>query len=245
MDTVLKIMLSSTIIPVINFVFKTVTASKFDNLFIPKYQKALQMVCMFIIWLLVYIGYGAFFSVLYHQVKEMKYTAMVEGSIYLIYIFGFMFLATTCLVKFWIAKKNGKVISIAEKKLSFMVLTLIILNQFIYSMMLHDMVFTSGLSSFEYVGNIIICIGEFFFLTYILLKAQLYIQGYKKREWGYALVPTPEDVNKKYLNVLYSISPTQLVLSEESNNANYPTNIYLYDVTKQSFIHFERVLNIK
>lgn len=245
MDVFLKFILSSTILVTINFVFKTLTSSNFDKLFIPKHQRALQTVCLFILLLFVFTAYGIFLAALYHEVEELEYTVIISGIILIMYLIGLVVIGVICLVKWWKDRKAGNQFVITERKANILTFSLIIINILVFAMILCDVIYVAGVDKIENWGNTITCIGEFFTISYLLLKAQMYLQGYKKKRWGYVLSPMPENVEKKYLNVLYSLTPTQLVLSEDGDNVKYPTNIYLYDLTKQSYIHFERVLLIK
>ncbi|OMC63533.1 hypothetical protein BK121_26755 [Paenibacillus odorifer] len=245
MDFFLKLLLSSTLIFAINFVFKTLTSSKFDKLFVPKHQKALQTLCIFILLIVLFIIYGMILGALYFQVKSYKYTEAVSGILAVFYLIGLIIVSIVCLMKYFKEKKSGLPYNISEKKVLRLIFVVVFLNIVIYSMVLSDTFFTSGKTKVEFAGDILYCIVQFFVLTCVLVKAMTYLLGYMKRHWGYVVSPTPEDVDKRYLHVLYSLSPTQLVLSEDNENLHYPTNVYLFDVTKQSYIHFERVLIMK
>lgn len=244
MDNILKILLASSSVIALNFIFKTITSNDFDKLLIPKYQKMLQVVCAFILLIALFIGYGVLFAFLMNQVKELRYTDFAIGILLLVYIIALIIIGCTCISKKQKEKKTGNEINYSEKKVEYITIGMVFLNLIIYAYFLNESYFKSGVKNGAYYWDLISCIIVFFMITYLLMKAQLYLQGFKRRRWSYVLSPTPEKIEERYLHVLYAISATQLVLSEDENS-HYPTSIYLFDMTKQSYIHFERVLTLK
>lgn len=243
MEIVLKFLLSGTLILTINFVIKTFTSSSFDKLFIPKHQKVLQTACIFVIAFIIFFGYGMLFGSLYMQIKQYysKFIDMIFLLLFLIYITGLACIIVLCIVKVWKEKRSGVSFNISMKKISPIILTLLFLNMIIYAIMLSELILTTGLDKYDHIMSILRCTIVFFVFAYGFLKAQVYLQGFKDR-WVYVLSPIPKDVDKRYFTVLYSLSPTQLVLSEDNVDHKHPSNIYLYDITKQTYTHFERVL---
>jgi hypothetical protein len=65
------------------FVSKTLTSNSFDRLIIPKHQKMLQAVCAFIIFVVVFIGYGVLFSFFFSQIKNFKY---IEATVFFLFL---------------------------------------------------------------------------------------------------------------------------------------------------------------
>lgn len=245
MELLVKILLSSTLIVAINFVTRTVTSSHFDRIFMAKYQKVLQNICIYIILFVSFTLYGGILAAIYSQVKNLKYTPTVIGSIIILDIFCLITVGIICLNKKIVEKKHGTSIKFSENKVTKLMFVPILLNIITFSVIFCEMYMTSRTNKWEYYSNIINCTILFFILTAALLKAINYLIGYRKKNWSYVLSPTPEDVDKKYLYVLYSLSPTQLVLSDDNENIQYPTSVYVYDISKQSFVHFERVLTLK
>lgn len=245
MELLVKILLSTTLVVAINFVTKAITSSHFDILFIPKHQKILQNICKYILLFAAFTLYGGILAAVYNQIKEMKYIPTIIGIIIILDILGLIIVCIVCVIKKIIEKKKGAPFNFSENKTIRLMIISILLNMITFSVVFYEMFMTPNTNTWEYYSNIINCIILFFLLTAALLKAITYLIGYRKKNWSYVLSPTPEDVDKKYLHVLYSLSPTQLVLSEDNENKQNPTSVYIYDTSKQTFIHFERVLNLK
>lgn len=245
METFLKIVLASSSVLAINFVSKTLTSNSFDRLLIPKYQKMLQTICAFIILVVLFVGYGALFGAFFSQIKDFKYTDAAVFLLFLAYVIGLMGIGCGCLLKLRKEKKTGMKLNYSEKRVEYIIVSLVFLNIIVYGYFLNEFYLLLGVKKEQYYGDIVTCILVFFSITYLLLKAQLYLQGYRKKRWRYVLSPTPEKIEEKHLYVLYAISATQLVLSEEDENIQDPISIYLFDMTKQTYMHFERVLTIK
>ncbi|HWO96374.1 MAG TPA: hypothetical protein VNM45_08585 [Bacillus sp. (in: firmicutes)] len=242
MELIIKIMLSSTIFIAINFVTKSITSSNFDKLFIPKHQKILQAFCIYIVLFLLFSLYGVSIAAVYKQVRDFKYINEVTGIIVILNILGLITVGIICLIKRIIEKKKGTYYNFSEVKVMRLMFIPLILNALTYSIIIYEMYITTETDKLNYYSNLFICAIVFFMLTVFLFAAMTYLVGYKKKKWIYVISPTPEDVDKKYLHVLYAMSPTQLVLSENDVNIPDPTSVYIYDMSKQTFIHFERVV---
>ncbi|MCC3380758.1 hypothetical protein ACFQY3_19195 [Paenibacillus farraposensis] len=107
MEIILKLLLSTTILYVINFVFKTLTSNHFDKIFVPKHQKALQSICVFLLFLIVFIFYGFLIATFYEKIKKLKYIVFISDFLFLIYFIGLVFILCICLIK-WIKEGKGK-----------------------------------------------------------------------------------------------------------------------------------------
>lgn len=245
MDLLIKILLSSTVIIAINFVTKSVTSSHFDKLFIPKHQKILQSLCIYIILFFIFTLYGVSIAAIYKQVRDLKYVHETTGILVLSNILGLITVGIICLIKRIIEKKKESHFNFSENKVMKLMFIPIVLNVFTFSIILYEMYITTETNKWDYYGNMFYCAILFFILTFFLITAETYLIGYKRRKWNYVLSPTPKDVDNKFLYVLYAMSPTQLILSEDNENISYPTNIYIYDLSKQTFMHFERVVTLK
>lgn len=245
MDIFLKIILSSSLIYTINLVTKTLTTNNFDKLFIPKHQKALYNICSFIFLLIIFIGYGVLLGGFYSQIRGGKVADSIGVVLIIVYVIMFLFTGYLCLRKWIKEKKSDMTINMDEKRATLLLFVVMILNIAIYSILLCEMYLLDGLGRTNYLGNIMNCIIFFFGISYVLLQSHLYLIGLKKRKWNYVLSPMPDNIEKKYLNVLYSLSPNQLVLSEETDNSHNPSSVYVYDMNKNTYVHFERVLSFK
>lgn len=245
MDIFLKILLSSSLIYTINLVSRTLTANNFDKLFIPKHQKVLYNICSFIFLFIIFIGYGVLLGGFYSQIRGGKVANSISGILIIVYVVAFLFTGYLCLRKWIKEKKSGMTFNMNEKRATFLLFVGMILNIATYSILLCEMYLLDGLGKMNYLGNLMNCIILFFGLSYVLLQSHLYLIGLKKRKWNYVLSPMPENIEKKYLNVLYSLSPNQLVLSEEKDGSHNPSSVYVYDMNKNTYIYFERVLSFE
>lgn len=242
-DTVLKIILSSTLIYMINFVFKTFTSNNFDKLFIPKHQKILQKICFFIFAFIIFIVYGFFMGALYGQLKGEYNVDLLSAFIVLIYVLGVITIGLLSLRK-WRKEKTRKQFNMNEKKANILFYPVMILNIVVYSMMIYELYLPDINNSLEHWGDMVNSVIMFFGISILLLKFYMYLIGFKKRRWSYVLSPRPDDIEKKHLNVLYSLAPNQLVLSEATEDSQNLGSIYLYDMNKNTYFHFERVLSL-
>ncbi|MEK4060944.1 MULTISPECIES: hypothetical protein [unclassified Paenibacillus] len=152
-----------------------------------------------------------------NQVKENRYTDFVIGILLLVYIIALIIIGCICISKKQKEKKTGREINYSEKKVEYLTIGMIFLNLIIYAYFLNES-YLKPVKNGAYYWDLISCISVFFMITYLLMKAQLYLQGFKRRRWSYVLSPTPEKIEERYLHVLYAISATQLVLSEDGNS---------------------------
>ncbi|MGG0825138.1 hypothetical protein ABE099_20005 [Paenibacillus turicensis] len=97
----------------------------------------------------------------------------------------------------------------------------------------------------DFIANMISNIITFFGIAYILIKCLQYLLDLNKRKWVYVLSPMPIDINQKYLEVLYSLTPTLLVLAEKNDDPKDPKSVYLYDITKNTYTYFQKVVQLK
>lgn len=245
LDIFLKIILSSTILYVINFVCKTFTSNNFDKLFIPKHQKALHNFCLFIILFIIFIIYGVIFAALYDNVRESEFASIISLSVTILYALGLIVTIYLCLRKWVKEKMSGEQFNLSEKEATILLYIVILLNIVLYSIAFCEIINTEANNKQEFLGSIFKCIFVFFSITYLLLESHIYLLGLKKRKWSYVLSPVPANVEQKYLEVLYSLTPTQLVLAEKVDDSQSPSSVYLYDITKNTYIYFERVVKFK
>lgn len=115
----------------------------------------------------------------------------------------------------------------------------------VFAISFYDVLNIPGLERTEFISKILTCTSQFYLFAFLILKSYLYLIGYSRRHWNYVISPTPVDIDKRYLYVLNLLSPTQMVLSENIENVENPSSVYLFDITKQTYIHFERVATLK
>ncbi len=250
MEVLLKILLSTSIIYAISFVFKTFTTNKFDRVFMPKHQKSLQNTFLIVFLIFVFILYGIYFAALYQKIIELrwlKHTSDAIETIYFIYFIGILYIVILCLMKFINRKNKEWNFKISEKTLNKVFFTVFLLNIFVYSIMLHDVYFSVDTNRDKniWISNMISCIFVFLIFSYLLMKSNSYLLGISKRHWKYVLSPTPADIKERHLYVLYSLTPTTLVLSDNPESESYPTSVYLYDLNKNTYVYFNRVVNLQ
>lgn len=246
MDVIIKILLSTTLIYAINFVIKTFTANNFDKMFMPKYQKTLHNIFLVVSIFFVFIFYGIFFAAMYRKIHEIDGINIFVIVLVVLYILGLLLTGFAYLYKLVCDKIRSKKFVFSVKHANILLFIVFILNILVYSITLHEMYYIDISSDKAYwVGNLLNCIFLFFVISYLLLKVNLYLQGINKREWDYVLSPTPENIEQKHLYVLYSLNPNTLVLSDDPNNRNYPKSVYLFDLNKNSYTYFNRVVNLK
>ncbi|GCL74918.1 hypothetical protein PN4B1_49040 [Paenibacillus naphthalenovorans] len=247
MDVLIKILLSTTLVYAIHFVYKTFTSNNFDKLFMPKYQKSLHNTFMNIFIFIIFIIYGVFFAAMYGKIQGATFINLVITILFIIYFIGLTTTGLFCLYKRINDRKASKAFVLKEKQANALLFLVFFLNILVFSITLYEVYIineTSVIVKSLWLGNLVNCIIFFYALSYFLLKSNIYLQGINKREWGYVLSPTPEGIEEKHLYVLYSLNSTTLVLSDDPDNKHYPKSVYLFDLTKKSYTCFNRVLNL-
>lgn len=245
MDTILKIVLSGTIPIFINLVIKALTSSSFDTLFYLKHQRTQQRIILYLVIGVLLLAYGLLISVIYASLLKMKYINAIAGIIIILFLLGIISLGILCGLKWMKEKWSVKKFTLSETKANLLAFTVFILSMVVFAISFYDTLNLTDLERTEHIAKLLMSIGQFYLYAFLILRSYFYLIGYSKRQWNYVISPTPEDIDKRYLYVLYSLSPTQLVLSENIGNVQNSSSVYLFDITKQTYIHFERVATLK
>ncbi|OKP86309.1 hypothetical protein A3842_06640 [Paenibacillus sp. P3E] len=245
MDIILKIVLSGTIPILINLVIKALTSSSFDNLFFLKHQKTQQRIILYVVLGVLFLAYGSLLTAIYASFVKMKYTIVVAAIIIVLFLLGIMILGILCGIKWMKGKWSVKKFTLSETKANRLSFTVFMCNMVVFAVSFYDTLNITGLERTEHMVKILVCIGQFYIYAFLILKSYFYLIDYTRHQWNYVISPNPEDIDKRYLYVLYSLSPTQMVLSESNENVENPSSVYLFDITKQTYIHFERVATLK
>ncbi|NEU28713.1 hypothetical protein G3M74_22090 [Paenibacillus polymyxa] len=247
MDVLIKVLLSTTLMYAIHFVYKTFTSNNFDKLFMPKYQKYLHNTFLAILVFIIFVAYGVFFALIFEKIKDIKYVNVVINLLIIVYFLGLIITGILNLYKKIKDRNNGYKFVLSGKVADYILFSVFFLNILMFSLVFHEMYFVNGRTesyNLPWLGNLVNCIVLFFTISYFLLKSSLYLQGINKREWHYVLSPTPKDIQEKYLYVLYSLNATTLVLSDDPSNKQYPRSVYLFDLNKNSYTCFNRIVNL-
>lgn len=223
-------------------VFKIFTANKFDKLFLPKHQKYIYDVLTFVMLYVIFNLYAGFFSFLFE-----RYTYLKHAIVFIIVMVLFIVLLVVYLI-IWTIKVCVKLIknkkfSISHKFSNGLLFISFFLAIYIFSYSLNQILFLSPDNWDEKVSKILSQSITFFIVLYASIKANIYFVGYNKRDWQYVIAPTPEDIVNRHLYVRYSLSRNILVLSDSPKEEQFPNTVYLFDLQKESYICFKRVLN--
>ncbi|MCM3131288.1 hypothetical protein M3629_00725 [Paenibacillus polysaccharolyticus] len=240
MDILMKVLLSTTLIYFIHFIIKTFTANEFDKLFLLKHQIYLHNTFLFTLVYVVLMAYVALFVVIIEGLKNIKYIDLVMNYILFLYLISLIIVIVLYLYKKVKDKHRDVELKLPAKVADSFLFCVFFLNILVFSNIIHKF-----LRKDDIIANIINCVILFSLSTYFILKSNLYLQGFNRRKWYYVLSPTPKDIHERYLYVLYSLTATTLVLSDDPSNKKCPRNVYLFDLNKNSYTCFNRVTNLQ
>lgn len=240
MDILLKVLLSTTLIYFIHFIIKTFTANEFDKLFLLKHQIYLHNTFLFTLIFVVLMAYSALFVVIFEKLKNIKYIDLAINCMFILYFISLFIIIVLYLYKKIKDKHRDAEFKLSAKVTDSFLFCVFFLNILVFSVVIHKFLMKDGL-----IGNIVNSVILFCLLTYFLLRSNLYLQGISRRKWHYVISPTPKHIHERYLYVLYSLSATTLVLSDDPSNKKYPRSVYLFDLNRNSYTCFNRVINIQ
>lgn len=181
-------------------------------------------------------------AVIYEQIKNQKFVSYIEHIFILVYVIAIFIPLICCGYKQGMEKWKKSKFVLSEKTATPYLFIVVFSSVFVYSISLNREFSVKDSNMTSIIIAVISLTVSFFAILILLFKAFRYLTGLSNRVWRYVLSPTPEGIEKKHLYVLYSINPNILVLSDDPHSEANPTSVYLYDMSKDTYTHFNRVL---
>lgn len=243
MEILTKILIAPITLGFFITIIKAFSYNGFDKLFVPKHQKIIYNLFLFMSLLLLFFIISVVYSFLLEDLGVVVSPNIIGWIVwfYLVYILLLIAIVISKVISKRIAEKYTTSSAIKP-----FILIGCFMNYFFLSIKFNEIVYLkySSMPLMQLINNIFNISVVFLVITYVFIYLGLWLSGDTKRKWAYILSPVIDDVEDKHLYVLYSLSSTTLVLSEDTKNSNNPTTVYLYDMSKNSYICFKKVLNL-